>query len=85
MEKRKFTIKIIYFKASGKCYATEEYRGDFEECSPGMCYMHDVIDWMKALRSAGKVMSGLSGCWDEGYIMLDCEEGFPCLLIPETA
>lgn len=84
MEKHKFTIEITYFKDSGKFYTSEEYEGEFQATPHGNCYMDDVVQWINALKATNAPMPGLSTCWKSGPIMVDCKEGYPCLILPAT-
>lgn len=83
-DRRTFTIKITYFKDTGKLYTSAEHTGEFDACDPdGCCYMLGVKDWVKRLRCEGKLPGLQSGRWDDGYILIDCFEGYPCLILPE--
>jgi len=77
-----FKIKLLYFKPSGKFYSEGTHQGNFDSCSDGnVLYMQSVVDWVKSLRNKGP-LPGLSGGWD-GPILVDCDAGYPCLILPE--
>jgi len=81
--KAKFEINITYFKPSGKFYSIEYHSGEFEHINdiPDVIYMNDVVDWIKQSREQG-ILPGLkSGKW-EGYILVECLQGYPCLILP---
>ena len=86
MDKRKFRIEIEYFKESGKYYSSDSFEREFENCCDNpdhpICYMNKVCDYVRELNKIGP-MPGLSGRWLDGYIRVDCKEGFPCLIIPD--
>lgn len=87
-EKKTFKFRIVYFKPSGKYYTetTEEY--EIRTCGgvTNIPYMNDVVAKIRGLRDSGGQgsMPGLnsqSEGWD-GLILIDCEQGFPCLILP---
>jgi hypothetical protein len=85
---RKFKIRIVYFRDSGKFYSSTEVQQEFTDCGPDpehpSCYMQEVKDWLKERRKEGDLPGLARGSkWPDGYIFLDCEDGFPCLLFPE--
>lgn len=90
MNQRIFEIKIMYFKPSGKYYSESNFTGMFSNCGDELlpsCYMSDVADLVKRQRD-GHSMSGLpglqSGTWD-GPILIDCDDGFPVLILPQRS
>lgn len=86
--KKEFTIRIVYFKPSGKFYteakATREFR--MVGNSHNVCNMSDVTAWIRGLRDAGgqEALPGLSGSGWDGPILIDSDDGFPCLIMPRT-
>ncbi len=80
MSKKEFTIKVTYFKDTGKCYTSEEFKGVFETAGQN-CYMDSVKRHVLFLRKNNLPMPGLSSSWKE-YILIDCDEGFPILILP---
>ncbi len=80
MSKKEFTIKVTYFKDTGKYYTSEEFKGEFETAGQG-CYMGSVKQHFLTQRHNGLPMPGLSSSWKE-YILIDCDEGFPILILP---
>jgi hypothetical protein len=46
--------------------------------------MNDVVNWVKDLREKSNTLPGLPDyvTWD-GYILLDCEKGYPVLVLPK--
>lgn len=85
--KNKFKIIVTYFKENGKFYTDTTFEHKFKVVSGGdSCYMYDVVDHVKQLRDADgpRQLPGLSEKgqgWD-GYILVDCIDGFPCLILP---
>ena len=84
--KATFTIEITYFKRSGKFYTTTTEGHEFRAIPTGNVYMHDVAAWIRGLRDSGGpgAMPGLSGDGWDGFILLDCDQGFPVLILPPT-
>lgn len=79
-----YTIKIKYFKASGKLYTSTKLTHPFQ-CSnivSHSCYMNDVRDLVCKLRDNGELPGLGSGTWDDGYIYINCKSGYPCLILP---
>lgn len=79
-----FNIDIWYFKATGKLYVSESVTREFTSVGPEghpTCYMNDVVDWVKDLRVRGELPGLQSGKW-EHYILVNCEDGYPCLILP---
>ena len=86
--KKTFRIILWYFKASGKFYAESSFEwhgaaiiGNGPEPT---CYMNDVVSHVRGLRDGGErgAMPGLMGSGWEGPILINCEQGYPCLLLP---
>jgi hypothetical protein len=85
-ERTMFTIKITYFKPSGKYYTDATEKREFRSLEGGSCYMNDVADWIRGLRRqdrAGTPLPGLSSSGWDGFILIDSEDGFPVLILPE--
>lgn len=84
-QRKTFTILITYFKNTGKLYATEEVDRDFRCNDAGNCYMPDVVAWIRGLRDNGDEgpLSGLDCYGWSGYIVVDCEYGYQCLILPK--
>ncbi len=82
MSKKEFTIKVTYFKDTGKCYTGEEFKEVFDTVPFGQgCYMYSVKEYFLHQRRNNLPMPGLSSSWKE-YILIDCDEGFPILILP---
>lgn len=86
-EKDWFTFRIIYFKPSGKYYTETNISWEIR-CTGGNVdkpnsgpNMYDVIAKIRGLNQPGSALPGLTGDWN-GPIFIDCEEGFPCLILP---
>lgn len=89
MPKEPFEIKLTYFKPSGKLYADGSFMCECDSIrsastAPRSCYMYDAIDRVKELRTEGKLPGLQSGKW-EGPILVDCDEGYPHLIMLEKA
>lgn len=83
MKKKLFTFTVTYYKPNGKFYIRDNFDYECSCCGDSdICYMQDVVDRLKLLRSTADKMPGLSGSWD-GYITVDCEDGHPCLIVAE--
>ncbi len=85
---RLFKIHIVYFKDTGKYYSDANMEKEFTDCGPDVdhpsCYMQEVKDWIRECRKEGKLPGLRDGVkWPDGYITVDCEDGFPCLILPE--
>lgn len=81
---RTFTIKIEYYKTSGKFYASEKYEDRAADCGPSghpCCYMQDVIDHLFERVVKGTPLPGLAGSAWDGPVRVDCEQGYPVLLV----
>ena len=87
MDKKEFEFKLTYFKPSGKYYTDVTFRREVR-CIGATAYMHDAAAHVRGLRDSGGqgAMYGLSEAtegWD-GFILLECADGYPCLIIPEV-
>ena len=87
MPKHTFEFKVIYFKDSGKSYISESFFLEADNCaSPGypvIAYMQDAVDHLKKANQEGFLPGLQSGKWD-GHILVTCEYGYPCLIIPDV-
>lgn len=81
--KKTFAIKVTYFKPSGKYYTDTMVDREVRVEAGNSCNMNDVVAWLRGhQRYGGGGLPGLaSGCWD-GPILVDCSEGYPCLILP---
>lgn len=80
---RDFTLEITYFKSNGKYYSETSLTSKFStlQSRPECIYMYEATDFLKVCRQK-KTLPGLSeGGWD-GFILVNCKEGFPCLILP---
>lgn len=86
IDKAAFVIKLTYFKESGKFYTNAQFEGIFERIGDhGQPiigpYMNDVVEQVRGYIK-DKTLPGLqSGSWD-GPILVDCDLGYPCLILP---
>jgi hypothetical protein len=88
-QRHKFTIRLTYFKPSGKYYTDAEFEWEGAACGDGpepSCYMNDAVAHVRGTRDGGGQgsMPGLSEHgegWD-GFILVDCDRGFPALILP---
>ena len=81
----KFKIKLLYFKPSGKFYSEGEYGHEQDNTNgltPNTCYMAAVITAIRESQIHRTPLPGLIGTWD-GPILVDCEQGYPCLILPK--
>ena len=80
-----FEIEIWYFKASGKFGYEAKHTGRFRYVSHTLgsrtVLMQYVVDWMVEMcRTRLAPLPGLScKSWD-GHIVVNCAEGYPCLI-----
>lgn len=88
-DKMEFTIKVTYFKPNGKYYTEAEFKKEFSSAGTKehpTCYMNDVADYIRGVRQCEGQGSLPGLCstrgWD-GFILVECEHGVPCLIIPE--
>lgn len=82
-------FKLTYFKPSGKYYSEGEEEFDCRLCQDGnTVYMPDYVGRIRGLRrnaGQGAHLPGLNSLWLNGYVLIDCEDGVPCLLLPELS
>lgn len=77
MSRKEFLVTIQYFKPSGKFYTSEKAWIEAEYLNERSAYMIEIVTAIKTM----KQLPGLqSGSWD-GPIYLNCEEGYPCLIL----
>lgn len=81
---KKFTFIITYFKPSGKYYLDTKVEWECRLCGEhsGVPYMNDIVLKIRGLRDYGgqSALPGIQGSGWEGFILVDCNEGFPCLI-----
>jgi hypothetical protein len=75
------TINVMYFKSSGKYYATGEFHSSANEIATDIIDMSQVVNEFKGMRIDGKA-PGLSTDGAEFYAVVDSPSGFPCLIFP---
>lgn len=86
---KNFIIRLVYFKPSGKFYTESNYEFESKRQTDGNGpIMSDVVAQVRGWRDCGGQgslpgLSAYSDGWD-GPILIDCEEGYPCLLMPTT-
>ena len=84
MATKVFSVTLTYFKPNGKYYTDTvvqlEAKTLDEDCDAP--YMYDIFDQVRARRSIAALPGLQSGSWD-GPILVDCEEGYPGLIMPE--
>ena len=51
--------------------------------SPRVAYMHDITDKIREWNEEGKLPGLSSGGWT-GPILVTCDEGVPCLIMPRS-
>jgi hypothetical protein len=75
-----FSFTAWYFKPSGKFYTSADFNLTVQSIDTGggeIPYMQDAVDYFKERR--GPFPGLQSGRWD-GPIVVNCEDGFPCLI-----
>ena len=84
MSRAKFQFRITYFKSTGKFYATRNVEYVVAANEDGGPYMPDIKVKIVGLRDQGgqSALPGLSGEGWDGYILVDCDEGYPMLILP---
>ncbi len=90
MKTETFTFSLWYFKPNGKYYTETVVNWKVRCCDVApdatrLAYMSDACAKLRGLRDNGGpgALPGLSGdSWD-GFILINSEEGFPCLIIPK--
>ncbi len=84
-EGKMFTLQIFYFKPSGKFYSEATANWLLPTCGGmGTAYMQTAVDRIRDLRG-GKLPGNLPGLSSQswsGPILINCEEGYPCLILP---
>jgi len=76
-----WTIKLTYFKPSGKYYSEGEYKTD-------NAHVFQVIDEVKRMHTAGNLPGLGQGCGQGFFVHVNADEhplGYPALLHPVTA
>lgn len=88
MARSEFVFKISYFKLSGKYYTETEYKAIIRKTETGVAYMPDIAAKIRGIRDSraqDDPLPGLCGNGWEGFILIECEEGFPVLVVPSTS
>lgn len=76
-------ITVKYFKASGKYYTDASFDVDSSfwlQSSPRIINMTMVVAEFKRMRNEGQA-PGLSSDGKEFFAVLDCHDGYPCLIV----
>jgi hypothetical protein len=73
-------IHITYFKDTGKFYTAAVYPMEVELINGTIVPMFKVSQHLKQLRQQSQ-LPGLVGGWDS-FILIDAENGYPCLMLP---
>jgi len=88
--KRTFTFTLNYYKPSGKWYTSAEAKWEIRDIGtsrgmPPLPYMPDVADKIRDLRDNGSAgaLPGIGSRGWYGFILADCDDGFPCLVTPK--
>ena len=79
-----FEFSITYFKMGGKFYTSRKVSWEVPTSARGGPYMPDVAAKVRGLRDTGgqAALPGLCGEGWNGFILVDCEEGHPVLILP---
>ena len=83
MTSEDFTFTIQYFKLSGKYYTETVLNMNVRACTgpgPRTAFMHDAVEKLQSMVRNKEQLPGLSSRGWEGHILIDCEDGFPCLI-----
>jgi hypothetical protein len=87
-EKQEFEIEMYYFKRDGKFDGFARFKREFRVAGhfKPNCFMPDVVAHVRGLRDSGGqgALYGRS-IYDEGwdgYILVNCKEGYPVLILP---
>lgn len=81
-----FEIRLTYFKPSGKWYTEATLTLRTANCGTAThpcCYMNGVADLIRDSRDGGFLPGLTSGRWD-GPILINCDQGYPVLVLPDT-
>ncbi len=84
-ETKRIKLQLQYFKESGKFYSEGEIETELPYNSKGqIAIMYQICSivrqWSEEQKLPGVVSDWLKG----GFIHINCEEGYPCLLVPES-
>ncbi len=84
-DRQTFIFRLCYFKTNGKFYSSANISLEVQALGEEVKqpYMNDATAWVQKKLNIKAKLPGLSGTWD-GYILVDCEQGFPCLMIPQS-
>ena len=85
MKTKKFTFKLTYFKPTGKFYSNDSFEAEVRVCEgTTIPYMPDIVAKVRGWRDTRgqRALPGLSGEGWDGFILVDCEDGYPCLIKP---
>ena len=78
-------VKLTYFKRGGKYVTEGVFSQVFNDCrllldGSIQAYMPEICERVR-VKSIFADLPGLnSGVFEEGHILVDCEQGYPCLL-----
>lgn len=86
-------VQLYYFKWTGKFYTEAETQiEDNTELPPptsgaaDIASMYVICEKIRQMQSEGKLPGLREGTqWKNGFIYANCEEGYPCLIVPEVA
>lgn len=82
-----YKFEVTYFKESGKLYISEFFRLEAGNVSPPNAppipHMQTAVDYIKECNLKAQLPGLQSGKWD-GPILVDCDEGYKCLIIPTS-
>lgn len=82
----KFTFTIWYFKPNGKFYTEAEVEWEIK-CLwegpkvPPTPWMTEAVDYLKSWDDNRGGLPGLIGKTWEGPVLINCEQGFPVLIL----
>ncbi len=84
MIRKQFEFEVVYFKLSGKFYTEAKFTAIISANEGGGPYMPDAVAKVRGWRDTGgpEALPGLSCDGWPGYILVDCEDGYPCLITP---
>lgn len=79
-----FKVYLTYFTSTGKYYGEGDFTKEFSNIGSEQrrsCYMIEVFDYVRGLKKERQLPGLESGTWD-GPILVDCEDGWPELILP---
>lgn len=78
-------VKLTYFKKGGKYVTEGVFSQVFNDCrllldGSIQAYMPEICERVRVKNILGLLPGLDSGFFEEGHILVECEQGYPCLL-----